>query len=66
MAELEGLTSDGTREVTRAKYCISLRKPFQGMEPLSPIPIDRVAATIKVSSTGCIVDRFICTWLDDV
>lgn len=45
--------------MTRAKYCISLRNPFQGMEPLAPIPIFRVAATMSVSSRGCMVDEFV-------
>jgi hypothetical protein len=38
--------------VTRAKYCISLRSPVQGMVPLRPMPMVRVAATMRVSS-GC-------------
>lgn len=42
--------------MTRAKYCISFRSPFHGIVPFSPIPIDRVAATIKVISSGCILN----------
>lgn len=49
------MTCGGRREVTRAKYCISLRRPVQGMEPWAPMPMLRlVAATISVSSGGCI------------
>ena len=39
--------------MTRAKYRISLRRPVQGIEPLRPMPMFRVAATMSVSSSGC-------------
>lgn len=44
------------RLVTRAKYAISLFSPVQGSVPPRPIPILLVAATIKVSSCGIIVE----------
>lgn len=36
--------------MTRAKYCISRLRPFQGMVPWKPMPMLRVAATMRVSS----------------
>lgn len=48
-------TWEGILVVTRAKYCISLRRPFHGMVPPAPMPMLRVAATTSVSSRGCIV-----------
>lgn len=47
-------TCGETRVVTRAKYCISLRRPVHGMVPFRPMPMLRVAATMSVNS-GCIV-----------
>lgn len=46
----------GTRVVTRAKYCISFLRPFQGMVPWKPMPMLRVAATMRVSSGVVIAD----------
>lgn len=44
------------RLVTRAKYAISFFSPVQGNVPPRPIPILLVAATIKVSSLGVMVE----------
>ena len=46
------LTAVDTLLVTLAKYAISLRRPVQGNVPPLPIPICRVAATTRVSSSG--------------
>jgi hypothetical protein len=45
----------GIRFVTRAKYAISFLNPVQGSSPARPMPMFRVAATIRVSSKGSIV-----------
>lgn len=52
----------GTRVVTRAKYCISFLRPFQGMVPWKPMPMLRVAATMRVSSGVAMVDE----WQGDI
>jgi hypothetical protein len=38
--------------VTRAKYAISRFRPVQGRVPLRPMPMSRVAARTRVSSSG--------------
>lgn len=52
----EGHTPGLARLVTRAKYAISFFSPVQGNVPPRPIPILLVAATIKVSSLGVMVE----------
>jgi hypothetical protein len=42
--------------VTRAKYAISFFNPVQGSVPARPMPMFRVAATIKVNSKGIMVE----------
>lgn len=62
MLSLSGeLTCGGNLVVTRAKYCISLRRPCQGIEPLRPMPMLRVAATMSVNSC-CDIFRWVCLW----
>ena len=56
-------TCEGILVVTRAKYCISLRKPFHGMVPPAPMPMLRVAATTSVSSRGCIATKYMRVFL---
>ena len=38
--------------MTRAKYAISRFRPVQGRVPLRPMPMSRVAASTRVSSSG--------------
>lgn len=45
--------------MTRAKYAISFFNPVQGRVPLRPMPIFVVAATMRVSSRGGIVDKVV-------
>jgi len=59
-ALLEGIGS--ILFVTRAKYAISFFKPVHGSVPALPIPILRVAATIKVNSTGSIFDEVLASF----
>jgi len=46
----------GARFVMRAKYAISFLSPLHGRELFMPIPIWFVAATIRVSSRGNMIE----------
>lgn len=48
--------------MTRAKYAISFFSPVQGRVPARPIPILFVAATIKVSSRGVMLESLFAVW----